>query len=63
MDKIKSEQLQNKIYDYMLSIDLSKLSLYELIPYINAYKALEGSFPFPGFGLGLGCSSSDTSAV
>ena len=49
MEKTKIDQVRDKICDYMLGMDLSKLHLYELITYINAYKTLEGAYPFPGW--------------
>lgn len=59
MDKTKIEQIMDKICDHMLSVDLSKMPTYELVTYIQAYKALEGTSSFPGWGFGsLGCASS-----
>lgn len=60
MDKTKVEQIRDKICNHMLATDLSKLSMYDLCTYINAYKALEGGFPFPGFGL---CASNSSVAA
>lgn len=58
MENTKIEQIKNNICDHMLGIDLDKLSLYELTAYINAFKALEGINPFPGFSFGsLGCAT------
>lgn len=59
MDMTKVEQIKEKICDYMLSMDLSKLPTYELVTYIQAYKTLEGMSSFPGLGFGnLGYASS-----
>lgn len=62
MEVNKVEQIKNKICDHMLSVELDKLPTYELITYIQAFKALEGGYPFPGWGFntGLGCASSVT---
>lgn len=62
MDKTKVEQIRDKICDHMLATDLTKLSWYDMTAYINAYRALEGGFSFPSFGLGsnLVCSVPDT---
>lgn len=60
MEKTKLDQIRDKIYDHMLSVDLSKLPSYELISYINAFKTLEGGAIFPGLGFsgwGLGCAA------
>lgn len=63
MEINKVEQIKNKIFDHMLSVELGKLPTYELITYIQALKALEGVYPFPGFGFntGFGCAPSVTS--
>lgn len=50
MEKIKVDQIKDKICDYMLSIDLNKLPMYDLISYINAYNQLSGNYSFSGFG-------------
>ncbi len=62
MEKAKVEQIRDKICDHMLATDLSKLTMYDLCAYINAYKSLAGESLFPGFGLGLGTSLCATSA-
>lgn len=63
MDINKVEQIKDKICNHMLGVDLSKLPTYELVTYINAYKALEGVSSFPnwafGSGLGLGVATSN----
>lgn len=66
METNKIEQIKDKICDHMMSMDLTKLPTYELITYIQAYKALEGGYPFPGWAFGnsrLGCAISSTSAT
>lgn len=62
MDKTKVEQIKDKICDHMLSVDLDKLSMYDLNYFIMSYKSLEGMFPFSGWGFGsMGCASTASS--
>lgn len=63
MDELQSKMLQDKIYEHMMSVDLSKLSMVELISYIDAYRILGSSFSFPGFGMGPGYPISNIHAV
>ncbi len=63
MEQTKVEQIQDKICDYMLGVDLSKLPMNDLITYSHAYKEMKNNFSFPEFFSGGMCNSSISAPV